>query len=268
MRSKAYRRGTSSSTGVSTKKPAKFPPSTTAMSGHSHWAGIKHRKGINDAKRGTVFTKHGKLITIAARDGGGNPDMNFSLRIAVDKAKAVNMPKDNIDRAVKRGTGELKDAAQIEEIIYEAMAPGNIAMLVKTATDNKNRTVSELKAIFNKTNVKMVPAGSFKHLFRQVGIIYVDTTGKDADDLELKAIEAGAIDTIFQGELLQIYTNPKELMRVRDILEQDSVQIDNANIIFHPLDPIEIDPHTKIDYENLLEKLDELDDVQDIYDNL
>jgi YebC/PmpR family DNA-binding regulatory protein len=238
------------------------------MSGHSHWAGIKHKKGVADAKRAGVFTKVARVVTLAAKEGGGNPDMNFKLRIAIDQARAVNMPKDNIDRAVKRGTGELKDAAQIEEIVYEAMAPGNIAMLVKTATDNKNRTVSELKTIFNKTNVKMVPAGSFKHLFRQVGLIYVDTTDKDADDLELKAIEAGAVDTIFQGELLQIYTNPKELMQVKNALEKDGVEIDNANIIFHPLDPIEIDPHTKIDYENLLEKLDELDDVQEIYDNL
>lgn len=238
------------------------------MSGHSHWAGIKHKKGVADAKRAGVFTKVARIVTLAAKDGGGNPDMNFKLRIAIDQARAVNMPKDNIDRAIKRGTGELKDAAQIEEVVYEAMAPGNIAMLIKTATDNKNRTVSELKTIFNKTNVKMVPAGSFKHLFRQVGIIYVDTTDKDADELELKAIEAGALDTIFQGELLQIYTDPKELMKVKNALEKDGVEIDNANIIFHPLDPIEIDPHTKIDYENLLEKLDELDDVQEIYDNL
>lgn len=238
------------------------------MSGHSHFAGIKHKKALQDAKRANVFTKVARIVTLAARDGGGNPEMNFKLRLAIDQARAVNMPKDNIDRAIKRGTGELKDAAQIEEVIYEAMAPGNIAMLVKTATDNKNRTVSELKALFNKTNVKMVPAGSFKHLFKQVGIIYVNTTGKDADDLELKAIDAGALDTIFQGELLQIYTNPKELMKVKESLEAGGVAIDNANIIFHPLDPIEIDPHTKIDYENLLEKLDELDDVQEIYDNL
>ena len=238
------------------------------MSGHSHWAGIKHKKGVADAKRAGVFTKVARIVTLAAKEGGGNPDMNFKLRIAIDQARAVNMPKDNIDRAVKRGTGELKDAAQIEEVVYEAMAPGNIAMLIKTATDNKNRTVSELKTIFNKTNVKMVPAGSFKHLFKLVGVIYVDTTNKNADELEMVAIDAGALDTIFQGELLQIYTDPKELMKIKNILEKNSVEIDNANIIFHPLDPIEIDPHTKIDYENLLEKIDELDDVQEIYDNL
>jgi len=238
------------------------------MSGHSHWAGIKHKKGVADAKRAGIFTKVARIVTLAAKEGGGNPDMNFRLRIAIDQARSVNMPKDNIDRAIKRGTGELKDAAQIEEMTYEAMAPGNVAMLVKTATDNKNRTVSELKAIFNKTNVKMVPAGSFKHLFKQVGVIYVNTEGKNADELELQAIDAGALDTIFQGKLLQIYTQPKELMKVKNALEKDGMKIDNANIIFHPLNPIEIDPHTKIDYESLLEKLDELDDVQEIYDNL
>jgi YebC/PmpR family DNA-binding regulatory protein len=238
------------------------------MSGHSHWAGIKHKKGLADAKRAGVFTKVARIVTLAAREGGGNPDMNFKLRLAINQARAVNMPKDNIDRAIKRGTGELKDGAVIEEVIYEAMAPGNIAMLIKTATDNKNRTVSELKAIFNKTDVKMVPAGSFKHLFKQVGVIYVNTQNRNMDELELQAIDAGALDTAFQGELLQVYTEPKELMKVKDALEKSGAGIDNANIIFTPLDPIEIDKHTRIDYENLLEKLDELDDVQEIYDNL
>jgi YebC/PmpR family DNA-binding regulatory protein len=238
------------------------------MSGHSHFAGIKHKKALQDAKRANVFTKVARIVTLAAKEGGGNPEMNFKLRLAIDQARSVNMPKDNIDRAIKRGTGELKDTAQIEEIVYEAMAPGNIALLVKTATDNKNRTVSELKAIFNKTNVKMVPAGSLKHLFKNIGVIYVNTIGKNADELELKAIEAGAADTIFQGELLQIYTEPKEFMKIKEALEKDGVEIDNASIIFHPLDPIEIDQHTKIDYEALLEKLDELDDVQEIFDNL
>lgn len=238
------------------------------MSGHSHWAGIKHKKAAADAKRAGVFTKVARLVTLAAREGGGNPEMNFKLRLAIDQARAVNMPKDNIERAVKRGTGELKDAAQIEEIIYEAMASGNIAMLVKVATDNKNRTVSELKALFNKTNVKMVPAGSFKHLFKQVGVIYVNTTGRDADALELKAIDAGALDTIFQAEFLQIYTKPTDLKKIKEALEKENINIDNAGLIFIPLDPIEIDSDTKFDYEKLLEKLDVLDDVQEIYDNL
>jgi len=137
------------------------------MSGHSHWAGIKHRKGLNDAKRAKIFTKHGKLITIAARSGGGNPDTNFQLRLAIDRARAENMPKENIERSIKRGTGELKDGAEIQEVIYEAYGPGQVAMLIKTATDNKNRTLGELKVILAKVGGKMVPAGSVSYLFKR-----------------------------------------------------------------------------------------------------
>ncbi len=238
------------------------------MSGHSHWAGIKHKKAAQDAKRAGVFTKAARLVTIAAKEGGGDPTTNFKLRLAIDQARSVNMPKDNINRAIKRGTGELKDAAAIEEIIYEAMAPGNISMLIKTATDNKNRTISELKAVFNKTNVKMVPAGSFQHLFKQVGVIYVTANRNNANEIELSAIDAGAADTIFQSETLQIITDPRDLKEIKDNLEQKGIVIDSAGIIFIPVSPIEIDSHTKIDYENILEKLDELDDVQEIYDNI
>ncbi len=238
------------------------------MSGHSHWAGIKHKKAVTDAKRANIFTKVARLVTLAAREGGGNPETNFKLRLAIDQARAVNMPKENIERAIKRGTGELKDAAAIEEVVYEAIAPGNISMLIKTTTDNKNRTFSEIKHIIEKAGGKMVPAGSLKYLFKQVGIIYVNTTGRDADELELKAIDAGAIDTAFQAEFLQVYTEPKDLKKVKDALEAGGIQIENANIIFHSLDPIEIDSDTKMDYENLLEALDELNDVQEIYDNL
>ncbi len=238
------------------------------MSGHSHWAGIKHKKAVQDAKRANVFTKAARLVTLAAREGGENPETNFKLRLAIDQARAVNMPKENIERAVKRGTGELKDAAAIEEVLYEAMGPSNIAILIKAATDNKNRTLAGIRNVIEKAGGKMVPAGSLKHLFKQVGIICVNTQGADADELELKAIDAGALDTIFQGELLQIYTAPKELQKIKEALEKEGAQIDNAGIIFHPLNPIEIDEHTKIDYEVLIGKLDELDDVQEVYDNL
>ncbi|TSA46055.1 YebC/PmpR family DNA-binding transcriptional regulator, partial [bacterium] len=127
------------------------------MSGHAHFAGIKHKKAAQDAKRANVFTKVARIVTLAAKEGGGNPDMNFKLRLAIDQARTVNMPKDNTDRAIKRGTGELKDAAAIEEIIYEAMGPESIAMLVKTATDNKNRTITEVRSTIEKSGGKMVP---------------------------------------------------------------------------------------------------------------
>ena len=141
-------------------------------------------------------------------------------------------------------------------------------MLIKVATDNKNRTLGEVRTIIEKSGGKMVPAGSLKHLFKQIGIVYIATPSDQADELELKAIDAGALDTIFQGELLQVYADPKELMKIKDALKKEGVKIDNANIIFHPLDPVEIDQHTRMDYEKLLQKLDEQDDVQEIYDNL
>ncbi|MFA5871778.1 MAG: YebC/PmpR family DNA-binding transcriptional regulator [Parcubacteria group bacterium] len=238
------------------------------MSGHSHFAGIKHKKAAQDAKRANVFTKVARIVTLAAKEGGGNPDMNFKLRLAVDQARAVNMPKDNIDRAIKRGTGELKDQAVIEEVVYEALAFGNIAMLIKAATDNKNRTISELKGVFAKNNAKLVPARSLAHLFKNVGVIYVDTAEKDADEIELAAIEAGAIDTSFQAEILQAYTDPRDLREIKDNLEKKGISVESAGLIFIPLSPVAIDRETQIDYENFLEKLDELDDVQEVYDNL
>ncbi|OGI25055.1 MAG: hypothetical protein A3J76_02370 [Candidatus Moranbacteria bacterium RBG_13_45_13] len=238
------------------------------MSGHSHWAGIKHKKAVADAKRAGIFTKVARLVTLAAKEGGGDPTTNFKLRLAIDQARSVNMPNINIDRAIKRGTRELKDQAAIEEIVYEAMGPGNISMLVKVATDNKNRTLSEIRNAIEKSGGKMVPAGSFKHLFKNVGVIYINTATKNADEIELKAIDTGALDTIFQGEFLQIYTEPKDLKKIKEVLEKENINIDNAGLIFTPLDPINIDSDTKFDYEKLLEKLDELDDVQEIYDNL
>jgi YebC/PmpR family DNA-binding regulatory protein len=238
------------------------------MSGHSHFAGIKHKKAAQDAKRANVFTKVARIVTLAAKEGGGNPEMNFKLRLAIDQARSVNMPKENIDRAIKRGTGELKDAAAIEEIIYEAMGPENIAMLIKAATDNKNRTITEIRSTIEKTGGKMVPAGSLKHLFQNVGVIYINTAEHDANDIEFKAIDAGATDTIFQGDILQVITDPRDLKEVKEDLEQKRIQINNAGLIFMPLSPISISIEAKIDYEKLLEKLDDLDDVQEIYDNL
>jgi len=238
------------------------------MSGHSHWAGIKHRKGINDAARGKIFTKHGKLITIAARSGG-NPEMNFQLRLAIDHARAENMPKDNIERAIKRGTGELEDGAEIQEVLYEAYGPGQVAMLIKTATDNKNRTLGELKTILTKSGGKMVSAGSVSYLFKLVGNINI-AVEKDADinELELKAIESGAEDSIYSENILTLYTRPEELRKTKEALEKNDLKIEDAGLAWAPIQKTTLDENTKLDYEKLLELLDEQDDVQEIYDNL
>jgi len=238
------------------------------MSGHSHWAGIKQRKGVNDAKRANVFTKYGRLVSIAAKQGGGNPDHNFSLRLAIDQARSVNMPKDTIERAIKKGTGELKDGAEIEEVIYEGYGPGNVAMLVKTATDNRNRTVSEIKSIFTKAGGKMAGEGSVKFMFKQVGNIEVLTEEKNIDEIEMMAIEAGAEDVISEKDFVMIYTKVVDLQKVKENLEKAGLKVEGAGLFYVPIQKIEIDSPSKNNYENLLEKLDEHDDVQEIYDNL
>ncbi|HOX10406.1 MAG TPA: YebC/PmpR family DNA-binding transcriptional regulator [Candidatus Moranbacteria bacterium] len=238
------------------------------MSGHSHWAGIKQRKGVNDAKKANVFTKYGRLVSIAAKQGGGNPDHNFSLRLAIDQARSVNMPKDTIERAIKKGTGELKDGAEIEEVIYEGYGPGNVAMIIKAATDNRNRTVSEIKSLFTKAGGKMASEGSVKFMFKQVGNIELAVGEKDPYEVEMTAIEAGAEDTIYAGDMITVYTKTSDLQKVKENLEKAGMQVEGAGLVYAPLQKIELSPEAKIDYENLLEKLDEHDDVQEIYDNL
>ncbi|MDO8529079.1 MAG: YebC/PmpR family DNA-binding transcriptional regulator [bacterium] len=238
------------------------------MSGHSHWAGIKHRKGINDAKRASIFTKLGRFVTIAAREGGGNPEFNFKLKLAVEQARAANMPKDNIDKAIKRGTGELKDQAEIQEVVYEAYGPGQVAMLIKTATDNKNRTFGEIRNILTKTGGKMVSAGAISFMFRQVGAISIKAEDKNVSDLELEAIDSGAEDTVYSDGTLILYAKVEDLEKVKENLEKKNISIEGAGLIYLPTQKVTIDANTRLDYEKLLEALDENEDVQEIFDNL
>lgn len=238
------------------------------MSGHSHWAGIKQRKGVNDAKRANVFTKYGRLITIAAREGGGDPEMNFKLKMAIDRARYENMPKDTIERAIKKGTGELKDGNEIEEIIYEGYGPGNVAMLIKTATDNRNRTNSEIRSILTKAGGKPASEGGVKFMFKQVGNIALSVDGKDPYEVEMMAIEAGAEDTIYEGDIVLVYTKVEDLQKVKESLDQMGLKVEGAELVYAPVQKMELDADAKLDYEKLIEKLDEHDDVQEIYDNL
>jgi YebC/PmpR family DNA-binding regulatory protein len=237
------------------------------MSGHSHWAGIKQRKGVNDAKRGKIFTKYGKLVTIAARDGGGKIESNFQLRMAVDRAREMNMPKENIERAIKRGTGEIKGAL-IEEILYEAVGPGELMLLISCTTDNKNRTVSEVKTILTKNNSKLGEKGSAMWNFEQVGNISIDLEGKDADELEMLAIEAGAKDTILEEGILNIITDQKDFARVRENIVKVNLKILDSGLVYLPKTTIKVDAKTREAYENLMELLDDHDDVSEIYSNL
>lgn len=177
------------------------------MSGHSHWAGIKHKKALTDAKRANVFTKFGRLITIAAREGGGKPDSNFKLKLAIDQARSVNMPKENIERAIKRGTGELKDATRIEDVIYEAYGPGGIMMVIKTLTDNKNRTVGEIKAVLGKFGGKLGGAGSVTWNFEISGSEYKPKNFMEADE-KVKAQYEKLLEALDeQNDVQEIYDN-------------------------------------------------------------
>lgn len=237
------------------------------MSGHSHFAGIKQRKGVNDAKRANVFTKLGRFVTIAAREGGGNSEFNFKLKMAIEQARYANMPKDNIDKAIKRGTGELKDGAEIQEVMYEAYGPGQVAMLIKAATDNKNRALGEIKNVLTKGGGKMVAEGAISFMFKQVGCIEIVTENIDKEDLEFKAIEAGAEDIDFDDNCF-VYTKVEDLKTVKENLEKAGLKIENAGLIFIPIQKTSISEKDKENYEKLLEALDELDDVQEIHDNL
>lgn len=238
------------------------------MSGHSHWAGIKQRKGVNDAKRAKIFTRLAKPIVIAAQEGGGNPDTNFKLRMAIDKAHEFNMPKDNIDRAIKRGTGELS-SDQIEEVTYEAMGPSTIMMLIKTTTDKKNRTLGEVKTVLTKNGGKFGEAGSAMWNFDQVGAIVIETDGNiSIEELEMAAIEAGAKDMKTEEGAFIIFTEPQELQKVQDKLTAAGRKISEANLSYLPKNTVVIDESTREAYNKLLEALDELDDVDEIFDNL
>jgi len=238
------------------------------MSGHSKWSSIKHKKGVNDAKRANVFTKIGRMVTIAAREGGGDLTSNFKLKMVVDTARSANMPKDNIERAIKRGTGELKDGAIIEEVIYEAYGPAQVPMLIKTATDNKNRTFGEVRGILTKGGGKTVPEGSVGYLFNQVGEIEVDIEGLDTEEAEMKFIESGADDFEIENGTAWVYVKLIDLKAVKENLEKENLKIVNAQPTFIATQKSEISDEDREKYEALLEKLDENEDVVEIYDNL
>lgn len=239
------------------------------MSGHSHWATTHRQKDINDAKRGAVFTKYGRNITVAAQHGGGNPDNNFTLRLAIDLARGINMPKENIERAIKRGTGELKDGARIEDILYEGYGPGNVAMLIQTTTDNRNRTVNEIKSLFTKADGKIGAMGSVAFLFEQVGEIVFDYTGKDSDAAELDAIDAGAKDVeAIEENILGVSVSFEKLKQAKDTLEEKGYAIKSAELAYRPSQTISLDESVRKQYEAFLEKLDDHPDVQKVWDNL
>ncbi len=236
------------------------------MSGHSKWSTIKRQKGANDAKRGALFTKLGKEISIAAREGGGDLDANYRLRLAVDKARVANMPADNIKRAIERATGGDK-AIEYEEITYEGYGPGGVALVVETATDNKNRTAAEVRSIFSKAGGQLAGQGSVAWQFEQRGLISVEAGAGDPDDIALAAIDAGASDVDAEADPLEIATEPTDLMSVQAALESAGVKIDSAELAMVATTPIEVEIDKARSNLKLIEALEDSDDVQRVTAN-
>lgn len=236
------------------------------MSGHSKWSTIKHKKAGADAKRGKVFTRIAKEITIAANEGGGDPSANTTLRLAIDRAKAANMPKDNIDRAIKRGTGEL-EGGELINAIYEAYGPHGIGILVEVVTDNRNRAVADVRHAVNKYGGTMAEAGAVSWQFTRKG--YVGISGNvDQDEVFLVAADAGADDVQFSDELVEIYVELETFQAVRLALDEAGIAMEEASLIYDPNNPIELDGDQTLQVMNLIERIEELDDVQNVYTNM
>ena len=236
------------------------------MAGHSKWANIKHRKEEQDNKKGKIFTKIARELTVAAKIGGGDPASNSRLRLALDKARASNMPKDNVERAVKKGTGEGNDQI-FEDITYEGYAPGGVGILVKTLTDNRNRTIMEVRTVITKRGGSMAEAGSVAWQFENKGIIEVPVTACSEDDIMNYVLEAGAEDVVTDGDIYSITTEPAEFENVKKHLEENNIQIDFAELSMKPKTTIDVEGEAAKKLIALVEALEDLDDVQEVYGN-
>ena len=238
------------------------------MSGHSHFSTIKRAKEITDKKRGKIFSKLAKMISIAAKTGLPDPASNPKLRMAVEKAREVNMPKDNIERAIKKGSGEL-EGDKLEEVIFEGFGPAGIALIITGITDNKNRMLGEIKQILNQNNGKMAGEGAVKWMFERKGAIVITTDANtNKEELEMKAIEAGAEDINWHDNTLDVYTKTENLEAVKKSLEEKGLKIESSSLDFVAKEQVELDDKKKNSCNKLFEALDENDDVQDIYANI
>ncbi|MHB8620151.1 MAG: YebC/PmpR family DNA-binding transcriptional regulator, partial [Chloroflexota bacterium] len=211
------------------------------MSGHSKWAQIKRQKGVNDAKRGQTFTKVGREISVAAREGGGDPDANFRLRIAMQKAREVNMPADNIQRAINRGTGTDKEGGALEELMYEGYGPSGVAVMIQVLTDNRNRAAADVRNVFTRCGGTLGEAGSVGWLFDQKGLVTIDLDGRPPEDVEMAAIEAGAEDIQESDGLLEVYTDKPNLDAVRKSLDGQDLKVSSADLVMVPRTTVELD---------------------------
>jgi len=236
------------------------------MAGHSKWAGIKHRKAVVDARRGQLFTKLARAITVAAKEGGGDPEGNPRLALAVAKARDASMPKDNIERAIAKGTGAGADADALETVVYEGYGPGGVALLVEAVTDNRNRTGSEIRHLFNKHGGNLGEPGSVAYLFDKRGLVVVDADRYSEDDL-MAAIDAGAEDIARDEDVYEILSEPGDLPAVRAALAEAGVEIENAEITQQPKSRVPVDEDTAGRLLRLIDALEEQDDVDAVHAN-
>ena len=236
------------------------------MSGHSHWAGIKHKKGLVDAKRGKLFSKLAKNIMIALREGGPDVDTNLRLRYAIDKAKEANMPKTNIERAIKKASGE-GEGVNFVELTYEGYGPGGIAIMIEIVTDNRNRTASEVRKIFENGGGKMGESGCVSYFFEKKGLLAVPVAGTNEEDLLEIILEAGAENMSQQEEMFEITTNPTDFHAVRNSLSQAGLKVEVAELVQLPQNTIELDEETGRKVLNLINALEDHDDIQNVYAN-
>jgi YebC/PmpR family DNA-binding regulatory protein len=237
------------------------------MSGHNKWSKIKRQKGLEDAKKGQIYTKLTREIIMAAREGGGDPETNFKLRLSIQKAREASMPKENIERAIERGSGGAEGAI-LEELTLEGYGPSGTAILAQTLSDNRNRTVQEIRNVFSKQGGTMGSAGSVAWLFDSRGIITVDAAGKDVDEVTLQAIDAGADDVKVEDGSIEIYTKSTELELVKKGLEKQKITVASAELSMIPKNMVAVEDKAAIQTLKMLDKLEELDDVQKVYSNV
>jgi YebC/PmpR family DNA-binding regulatory protein len=236
------------------------------MSGHSKWSQIKRQKGVADVKRGQIFTKLAREIIVAVREGGSNPESNFRLRLAMQKARDSSMPLDNIDRAIKRGSGQA-EGASLAELVLEGYGPSGVAIMVTALSDNRNRTLQEVRNIFTRNGGNLGENGCVAWLFDSRGVITVDTKEQDAEALALEAIDAGAEDVKIENNFIEIYTKPEGLEKVREALKQKNTPIASAEVSLVPKTMVQLEEKSALQTLRLLDKLEELDEVQSVASN-
>jgi len=237
------------------------------MSGHSKWSTIKRKKGAEDAKRGKIFTKIGRELSIAAREGGPDPEVNFKLRLVMEKAKQANMPKDNIERSIRRGAG-LEKGESLEQVVYEGYGPGGTALIVRALTDNRNRAVADIRRAFSRHGGNLGENGCVAWMFEQKGYVTIPLNGHDPDELFMLAVDAGAQDVVVGEDTVEIFVDVADFQAVQESLSAASIEMEMAELSMIPQTKMDLSPEQGVKVMGLVDTLDELDDVEKVYTNL